>query len=268
MLDRLMRRAVLAEPDRIVGQHEDHALAHQRGEPDRRPAVVGEDEEGAAVGDHALVQRHAVHRGRHRVLADAEMDVAAGRLARAQDRGRLGLGVVGAGEVGRAADQLRHGCGEDLERLLARLAARPGRLLGDQPRLVVGQHLVEALGQLARMDPLELGALRRVLRARAARSRRSARRRRGGRSRARRRGCGRGSRTADGASRASRARRRSPRRRAASRGSQPCRPWSARRSRSSCGRRSGSAGRRPAPRASAASIAAGSWPSIRVACQP
>ena len=79
MLDRLMGRAVLAEPDRIVGQHEDHALAHQRREADRRPAVVGEDQERAAVGDHAAVQGHAVHGRGHGVLAHAEMDVAAAR---------------------------------------------------------------------------------------------------------------------------------------------------------------------------------------------
>ena len=48
MLDRLMGRAVLAETDRIVGHHMDDALAHQRGEPDRRPAVVGEHQERAA----------------------------------------------------------------------------------------------------------------------------------------------------------------------------------------------------------------------------
>ena len=38
MLDRLMRRPVLAKADGIMGHHMDDAHAHQRGEPDRRPA--------------------------------------------------------------------------------------------------------------------------------------------------------------------------------------------------------------------------------------
>ena len=60
VLDRLVGRAVLAQADRIVGQHVDHPLAHQRGQPDRRAHVVGEDEERAGVGDQPAVQRHAV----------------------------------------------------------------------------------------------------------------------------------------------------------------------------------------------------------------
>ena len=78
MLDRLMRRAVFAEADGVVRHHMDDALAHQRGEPDRRPAIVGEHQERAGVGNDAAVQRHAVHGGRHAVLAHAVMDEAAG----------------------------------------------------------------------------------------------------------------------------------------------------------------------------------------------
>jgi hypothetical protein len=51
MLDRLMGRAVLAEADGVVRHDVDDALAHQRGEADRRAAIVGEDQEGAAIGD-------------------------------------------------------------------------------------------------------------------------------------------------------------------------------------------------------------------------
>ena len=82
MLDRLMRRAVFAEADRIMRHHIDGAHAHQRRKPDRRPAVIGEDQEGAAIGNDAAMQRHAVHRRRHAVLADAVMDIAAGKIAR------------------------------------------------------------------------------------------------------------------------------------------------------------------------------------------
>ena len=59
MLDRLMRRAVLAEADRVVRHDIDHALLHQRREADRRAAIIGEHEEGAAIGHDAAMQRDA-----------------------------------------------------------------------------------------------------------------------------------------------------------------------------------------------------------------
>ena len=58
--------------------------AHQRGEPDRRARIVGEGEERAAIGNEAAVQRDAVHRRRHGVLAHAVMDVAAGEIVAAR----------------------------------------------------------------------------------------------------------------------------------------------------------------------------------------
>ena len=57
MLDRLVRRPVLAEPDRIMGHDIDDAQPHQRREPDRRAAIIGEHQEGAAIGDDAAMQR-------------------------------------------------------------------------------------------------------------------------------------------------------------------------------------------------------------------
>ena len=80
LLDRLMGRAVLAEADRIVGHHEDDPVAHQRREADRRPGIVAEHQEGAGIGNDAAMQRHAVHRRGHAVLADAPVDVAAGEI--------------------------------------------------------------------------------------------------------------------------------------------------------------------------------------------
>ena len=80
MLDRLMGRPILAEPDRVVGEHINHAHAHQGREPDRAAGVVGEDEERAAIGDEAAMQRDPVHRRRHAELADAVADVAAGEI--------------------------------------------------------------------------------------------------------------------------------------------------------------------------------------------
>ena len=85
MLDRLVRRAVLAEPDRVVRHHVDDALAHDGREADRGTAVVGEDQERAAVGDDAAVQRQAVHGRGHGMLAHAVVDVVAGEVALADD---------------------------------------------------------------------------------------------------------------------------------------------------------------------------------------
>ena len=77
----------------------------ERGQPDRRPHVVAEHEEGAADGQDAAVLRQAVHDRAHAVLADAVVD-----LAPARGVGRLGLGVLEldagvAGQVGGARHQ-------------------------------------------------------------------------------------------------------------------------------------------------------------------
>ena len=77
MLDRLVRRAVLAEADRIVRHDIDDRNAGQRRDAHRRARIVGEDQEGRAGRDEAAMQRDAVHRRRHAVLADAVVDVAA-----------------------------------------------------------------------------------------------------------------------------------------------------------------------------------------------
>ena len=81
VLDRLVRRAVLAEADRVVREHEDVAQLHQRRHAQRVARVVGEREERAVVGEEAAVQREAVADRGHRELAHAEVDVVAGRVA-------------------------------------------------------------------------------------------------------------------------------------------------------------------------------------------
>ena len=50
MLDRLVRRAVLAQPDAVMRHHIDSADLLQRRQADRRATIVGENEEGAAIG--------------------------------------------------------------------------------------------------------------------------------------------------------------------------------------------------------------------------
>ena len=82
MLDRLVGRAVFAQPDRIVRHDEERADAHQRGEPHCGTRIVGEAEEGAAIGDQPAMQRDAVDGGGHRMLADAVVNVTVGRSCR------------------------------------------------------------------------------------------------------------------------------------------------------------------------------------------
>ena len=53
LLDRLMRGAVLAQRDAVVGEHVDHVQPHQRGEADRRAHVIGEDQERRAERDRS-----------------------------------------------------------------------------------------------------------------------------------------------------------------------------------------------------------------------
>ena len=80
LLDGLVSRAVLADADGVVGEHEADLRLGQRRQPDRRLHVVGEDEERAADGEDAAVLGHADHRCAHGVFADAEVDVAATRI--------------------------------------------------------------------------------------------------------------------------------------------------------------------------------------------
>ena len=79
--------AVLADADRVVRPDPERLHVPERREPDRGPHVVGEDQEGRAVGlEHPLRQPDPVHDRAHRVLADPEGDVAAGVLLREEAR--------------------------------------------------------------------------------------------------------------------------------------------------------------------------------------
>ena len=248
MLDRLVRRAVLAEADRIVGQHIDHPHAHQRRQPDRPAGIVGEDKERPAIGDAPAVHRDPVHRRGHAVLADAVVDIAPAAIGGIEDAEPLGQRVVRSGEVGRAAQRLGYGRVDHLEHHLRRLARRD---LGRRLRLRLAERAIarpRASSAARRRSPARTRRACPTAACRAAPPRPSAPLRRGRRSRAIRRGSRRAPRTADTASRRSRGPWRSPRRRAASRARPWCPAWSARRSRCACGRRSSPAGRSPSPR--------------------
>ena len=57
-LDRLMRRAVFAHPDRVVGENVNVRQSRERGEPDRSAAIIGEDEKRRArSAEKAVISR-------------------------------------------------------------------------------------------------------------------------------------------------------------------------------------------------------------------
>src|SRR4029077_1606141 len=167
MLDRLVRRPILAEPDRIMREDIDRMSARERGDADGGAARIGEDQEAAAGRDDAAVQRHAVHRRDHAVLADAVMHVAAGKILRCDVLERLHLGVVRRGEIRRADHELRHVRNDGLERRLARFARRDRRLLGGELALELVEGLMQRGERPAGKTPLEFGALLRIGRAEA-----------------------------------------------------------------------------------------------------
>ncbi len=95
----------------------------KRGEANGRAHVVGEDEEGRRERDDAAMGGHAVDGAAHRVLADAEVDVAPGVAPvaagepwselrfggrRLEIAGALHRGVGRGIEIGGAADEGRH----------------------------------------------------------------------------------------------------------------------------------------------------------------
>ena len=110
-------------PMTVMGHDIDDPHAHQRRQPDRAARVVGENQERAAIGDQAAVQREAVHRRRHAVLADAPVDVAAGEVAGRRPSSCRGV-TVRLEWVRSAEPPISSGIAADqhLQRLLAGLA--------------------------------------------------------------------------------------------------------------------------------------------------
>ena len=104
-----------------MGIDHDLALLHQRRHADAVARVIREDEEGGGVGNQAAMQRDAVGDGRHAEFADAVVTVVAA-FAAGDTLAALDQGKVGAGEVGRAAEQFRQGRRKGSEGVLRGLA--------------------------------------------------------------------------------------------------------------------------------------------------
>ena len=157
MLNRLVRRAVFAQADAVVGEHMDHALLHERRHADGVAAVVAEGQEGAAVGNKPTMQRHTVHDGSHAEFAHAVVDVASTLAGFVFDHGAVRIdaevgggrriGQVGAGQVGRAAQQLGQSGSKGFQRQLRGLARGHGLGFGVGSDHGVHRGLHKVLGQ-------------------------------------------------------------------------------------------------------------------------
>src|SRR5579883_163358 len=80
LLNWLMRRAILAQADAIVGKDIDGFEPHQRCQANGGTHVIREDQEGCAKGDQTAVEGYAVENAAHRVLADTEVKIASSLL--------------------------------------------------------------------------------------------------------------------------------------------------------------------------------------------
>ena len=160
MLHRLMRRAIFAKADRIMCQHMNNALAHQCRKPHRGAEVIAKDQEGAAIGDDAAMQRHAIHGRRHAMFAHAPMHEATAEIAGRNRRHALHIGVVGPREVRRTANHFQHGWHQGFQRLLAGNAGCELWLICRDLGAQRGKRLIPGFRQAARHGAFEFRALR------------------------------------------------------------------------------------------------------------
>src|ERR1700716_4703737 len=110
-----MGRAILAETDRIVRVNVDDVSIHNTCKSDRRPHVVGEDEERRAVWYDATGEGHSVHDGPHPVLANSEMEIPTGIILGGKTGLPLDDRVRRARQVRRTADQLGDFAGDGVD---------------------------------------------------------------------------------------------------------------------------------------------------------
>ncbi len=123
MLHRLVRRPVFADANRIVRQDVQHRPMHDAGQSHAAAHVIGKDKEGRRIGAQTG-QRHPVDDAGHRVLADAEVHVAAGVMAGQKITFAIQMGLVAGCQVGRTADHKGQVLGDRVENFAAAVAGR------------------------------------------------------------------------------------------------------------------------------------------------
>ena len=125
LFDRLMRRSVFAQADRIVREDVNYRHLHEGCQANRRAHVVAEIEERAAEGPQ-LRDRHAIQRGTHGMFANAEMNIAPAVLVWTGSLPRLKFRVVLL-ELPRSAEPpISQGifCASSIQNLAGTLAGR------------------------------------------------------------------------------------------------------------------------------------------------
>ena len=99
MLNRLVRRAIFTQTNRVVGIDHDLTNLHQRGHADGVTGVIREHHKGSGVGNEATGQCDTVGDGSHAEFAYAVEQVVAAFIGR-DALGTLPPGQVRARQVG------------------------------------------------------------------------------------------------------------------------------------------------------------------------
>ena len=131
LFNRLMRRTILTDADRVVREDVECRQFHDRRQPDRIAHIVGEDQEARTEGPE-LGECHAVRCRTHSVLADPEMKIAAAMIVRL--------------EVTRALE-----CHARLRRW------REIRRAADEPRQMLRNRILDLARGVAASDSLGIG---------------------------------------------------------------------------------------------------------------
>ena len=80
LLDRLVRRTVLPEADRIMREDEQRVDLHDRSQPDRRLRIIRKNKEGRPERNQSSVCRHAVHCRAHAKFAHPKEHISPRRI--------------------------------------------------------------------------------------------------------------------------------------------------------------------------------------------
>src|SRR5699024_10546621 len=165
VLDRLVGGAVFAQADGVVGVDVDGGRRNQAAHAHGVARVVGKHQEGGVVRHQAAMQRQAGVDGGHAELAHAVVDVVGVRAAFEDVFRAFPDRQVGAGQVGRAADQFRQYRAVGVERHLRGFARGHfgafalgfGNVVRGDFFPVVGQLALDAATQFGRQFGMRLG---------------------------------------------------------------------------------------------------------------
>jgi hypothetical protein len=155
-----MGGTILTETDRIVSHDEKTSSLRDSSHTHSVTHVIGEDEEGSAVGDESRsVQGDSVGDGTHSVLTDSITDVALSRGILLEITKLLHQGHVGGGKIGRSTDETGDDASKSVQHGL-RVETGGQALVG---RGEAGESLLPSGREVARGDALVVSPLLGVL---------------------------------------------------------------------------------------------------------